>query len=140
MSNVISILGSRVSSLSAACYLFREGHNVTIYEKNKPFGGRATQLNHQGYKFDIGRSWHWMSDVFERFFADFDRTASDYYTLSKLDPGTPTQTAFLRHKIKCKKVPDLFFTEQHTVPCPDVPLALISDKIAAESISKHCGS
>ena len=87
MSQIISILGSGFSSLSAACYLSREGHDVTIYEKNKTFGGRATQMIHKGYKFDIGPSWYWMPDVFERFFGDFDQKVSDYYTLTKLDPG-----------------------------------------------------
>jgi phytoene desaturase len=87
MSQIISILGSGFSSLSAACYLSREGHDVTIYEKNKTFGGRATQLIHQGHKFDIGPSWYWMPDVFERFFADFGQEVSDYYKLTKLDPG-----------------------------------------------------
>src|SRR5690606_130767 len=31
--------------------------------------------------------WYWMPDVFERFFADFGRKVSDYYSLEKLSPG-----------------------------------------------------
>ena len=48
-----------------------------------------------------------------------------------------TQTAFLRPKIKSKKVANLFFTGQLTVPGPGVPPALISGKIAAESVMRH---
>ena len=40
------------------------------------------------------------------------------------------QTAFLRPKIKSKKVKNLFFTGQLTVPGPGVPPSLISGKIS----------
>jgi phytoene desaturase len=49
-----------------------------------------------------------------------------------------TQTAFLRPKIKSKKVGNLYFTGQLTVPGPGVPPALISGKIASDKISKEC--
>lgn len=35
----------------------------------------------------MGPSWYWMPDVFERFFNRFGHTSSDYYALTKLDPG-----------------------------------------------------
>ncbi|MFT5920082.1 MAG: phytoene desaturase, partial [Granulosicoccus sp.] len=87
MSKTIGILGSGFSSLSAACYLAKSGHQVTIYEKNESFGGRARQLHHEGFVFDIGPTWYWMPDVFERFFSDFGKQVSDYYDLEQLDPG-----------------------------------------------------
>ena len=34
MKKNIKIIGSGFSSLSAACYLAKAGHDVTIYEKN----------------------------------------------------------------------------------------------------------
>ena len=51
--------------------------------------------------------------------------------------NTLFQTAFLRPKIKSKKVNNLFFTGQLTVPGPGVPPALISGKIAASLILKN---
>ena len=83
----IKIIGSGFSSLSAACYLAKDGFNVTVYEKNESVGGRARQLKKDGFTFDMGPSWYWMPDVFERFFADFDKKPSDYYQLIKLDPA-----------------------------------------------------
>ena len=50
-------------------------------------GGRARQFKAKGYTFDMGPSWYWMPDVFERFFNRFNKKASDYYELKKLDPG-----------------------------------------------------
>ena len=76
-----------ISSLSAACYLAKEGYNVSIFEKNKTVGGRARQLIKDGFTFDIGPSWYWMPDIFEKFFNDFNKSTSDYYVLDKLSPA-----------------------------------------------------
>lgn len=87
MGKKISIIGSGFSSLAASCYLAKEGHDVTIYEKNASIGGRARQFKKEGFTFDMGPSWYWMPDVFERFFADFNKKPSDYYALEKLSPA-----------------------------------------------------
>jgi phytoene desaturase len=83
----IAIIGSGFSSLAAACYLAKAGNEVTIYEKNETIGGRARQLKKEGFTFDIGPTWYWMPDVFERFFSDFNKKPSDYYELIKLSPA-----------------------------------------------------
>jgi len=83
----VIILGSGFSSLSAACYLAKAGNDVTIFEKNDTIGGRARQLKKDGFTFDIGPTWYWMPDVFDRFFSDFNKKPSDYYTLEKLNPA-----------------------------------------------------
>jgi phytoene desaturase len=87
MKKDIKIIGSGFSALSAACYLAKKGHQVTVYEKNDSIGGRARQLKQDGFTFDMGPSWYWMPDVFERFFGDFDKKTSDYYELIKLSPA-----------------------------------------------------
>ena len=48
--------------------------------------------------------------------------------------NTLMQTAFLRPKLKSKKVKNLFFTGQLTVPGPGVPPALISGKLVASLV------
>ncbi len=87
MKKSIQIIGSGFSSLSAACYLAKSGHKVSIFEKNSDVGGRAGQLKKEGFTFDIGPSWYWMPDVFDRFFKDFGKKTSDYYKIDKLDPA-----------------------------------------------------
>ena len=87
MSKKIIIIGSGFSSLSAATYLSKYGYQVTILEKNKSFGGRARKFNADGFTFDMGPSWYWMPDVFERFFNDFGKKVKDYYSLKKLNPA-----------------------------------------------------
>ncbi|MGB2398536.1 MAG: phytoene desaturase family protein [Flavobacteriaceae bacterium] len=49
--------------------------------------------------------------------------------------NTLMQTAFLRPKLKSKKVENLYFTGQLTVPGPGVPPSLISGKIVASLVS-----
>ena len=51
--------------------------------------------------------------------------------------NTLLQTAFLRPKLKSKKVKNLYFTGQLTVPGPGVPPALISGKLVSELIQKN---
>ena len=87
MKKKVFIIGSGFSSLSAACYLSKNNYDVSVYEKNRTLGGRATQFKAKGFTFDMGPSWYWMPDVFERFFNDFGKTRSDFYTIKKLDPG-----------------------------------------------------
>ena len=87
MSKKVVIIGSGFSSLSASCYLAKAGFDVAIYEKNETVGGRARQLVRDGFTFDIGPSWYWMPDIFERFFNDFGKSTADYYELDKLSPA-----------------------------------------------------
>ena len=83
----VIVIGSGFSSLSASCYLAKAGYNVEMFEKNATVGGRARQLVKEGFTFDIGPSWYWMPDIFEKFFGDFGKSTSDFYQLDKLDPA-----------------------------------------------------
>jgi len=83
----VVVIGSGFAGLSAACLLAKAGFKVTILEKNKQPGGRAGVWQQDGFTFDMGPSWYWMPDVFENFFALFDKKPSDYYELKRLDPG-----------------------------------------------------
>ncbi len=87
MSKKVAIIGSGFSALAASCYLSKEGFQVDVYEKNSTVGGRARQMIKQGFTFDMGPSWYWMPDIFERFFKDFGKSTSDYYELDRLSPA-----------------------------------------------------
>ncbi|WP_299061067.1 NAD(P)/FAD-dependent oxidoreductase [uncultured Polaribacter sp.] len=115
MSKNIYIIGSGFSALSASCYLAKEGYNVTVLEKNDTLGGRARQFKKDGFTFDIGPSWYWMPDVFERFFADFGKKPSDYYTLDKLNPGYEVYfgaQSSMKISSELKEIYDLFEKEE----------------------------
>ena len=84
----IAVIGSGFAGLSAASYLAKYGYKVQIFEKNNDLGGRARKFTtHNGFSFDMGPSWYWMPEVFERYFADFNASTADFYTLIKLNPA-----------------------------------------------------
>ncbi|NHN64147.1 phytoene desaturase [Haloarcula sp. JP-Z28] len=82
----VTVVGGGIGGLSAACYLADADANVSLLEKNEQLGGRASRLEVDGFRFDMGPSWYLMPDVFERFFAYFGKEPRDYYNLQRLDP------------------------------------------------------
>lgn len=70
------------------------------------------------------------------FIEDYNAYKGNAYGMA----NTLLQTAFLRPKLKSKKVKNLYFTGQLTVPGPGVPPALISGKLVSELINKSFSS
>lgn len=81
------VIGSGFAGMSAATFLAKAGWQVTVLEKHNQPGGRARQLQTNGFTFDMGPSWYWMPDIFERYFQQFGKKVSDYYELKRLDPS-----------------------------------------------------
>jgi phytoene desaturase len=67
------------------------------------------------------------------FKADYNSFKGNAYGLA----NTLRQTAILKPSIKSKKVKNLFYTGQLTVPGPGVPPSLISGKVVAQEIEKE---
>ena len=116
----VIIIGSGFSSLASACYMAKAGYEVTVLEKNEQIGGRASMLEIEGFKFDMGPSWYWMPDVFEKFFGDFGKKVSEYYQLEKLSPAYR-----------------VYFGEKDLIDIEDEPEKIIS---TFESIEKGSGA
>lgn len=83
----IVVIGAGFSGLSCACHLAKLGYKVTLLEKNSEPGGRARTFSEKGFTWDMGPSWYWMPDVFEKFFSEFGKKVSEYYHLDRLDPS-----------------------------------------------------
>lgn len=67
------------------------------------------------------------------FIADYNAYKGNAYGMA----NTLLQTAFLKPKMKSKKIDNLFYTGQLTVPGPGMPPAIISGKMAANLTKKH---
>ncbi len=87
MKKKVVVIGSGFAGLSAATQLADNGFDVTVLEKNESPGGRARVFESEGFRFDMGPSWYWMPDVFDRYFETFGRKTTDYYDLVRLDPS-----------------------------------------------------
>ncbi|MCX8200903.1 MAG: FAD-dependent oxidoreductase, partial [Candidatus Caldarchaeum sp.] len=81
------VVGAGVGGLATAALLAKDGHEVTVVEKNENVGGRAGVFSRDGFTFDMGPTWYLMPELFDRFFAEFDRKTSDFYNLYRLDPS-----------------------------------------------------
>ena len=75
----------------------------------------------------------WESFSINDFVKEYHSYGGNAYGLA----NTLFQTHYFRPKIKSKKVQNLYFCGQLTVPGPGVPPSIISGKIASELIVKH---
>ena len=67
MAKKVIVIGAGFSGLAAASCLAKEGYQVTLLEKNDIPGGRARKFEAEGFTFDMGPSWYWMPDIFEKY-------------------------------------------------------------------------
>lgn len=86
-SKKVIVIGAGFAGLSTASFLAKMGWDVTVIEKHDLPGGRARKFTAEGFTFDMGPSWYWMPDIFERYFDAFGKKVSDYYALKRLDPS-----------------------------------------------------
>jgi len=89
---------------------------------------RLEKLTDQKIKKDI---LFYKSYCLNDFIKDYNSYKGNAYGLA----NTLFQTAFLKPKLKSKKVKNLYFTGQLTVPGPGVPPSIISGKIVSKLIN-----
>ncbi len=83
----VVVIGGGFGGLGTACLLAKDGHPVTLLEKNDQLGGRAGVLHDQGFTWDMGPSWYLMPDVFEQFFEELGERVEDHLRLKRLLPS-----------------------------------------------------
>ena len=87
MNRTAIVIGSGFAGTAAATTLASKGYAVTLLEKNAQPGGRARTWQKDGFTFDMGPSWYWMPEVFERYFQRFGHNVAQRYDLVRLDPS-----------------------------------------------------
>lgn len=86
-SKTISIIWGWIGGLATAVLLAKDGHNVSVYEKNECLWGRASIFSEKGYTFDMGPSRYLMPDLFEKFFKEIGEDINDHLDLAQLSPS-----------------------------------------------------
>ena len=66
--------------------LAARGHKVILFDKNPWLGGKAAQLEQDGFRFDMGPTILTVPHVLERVFTEAGRNMADYLDLRRLDP------------------------------------------------------
>ncbi|MEM7114771.1 MAG: phytoene desaturase family protein [Chloroflexota bacterium] len=82
------VIGAGIGGLATAVRLAAAGKKVVVYEKNGRVGGKMSQLESNGFRWDTGPSVITMRHVFEDLFATAGRNLEDYLTLEPVDPLT----------------------------------------------------
>lgn len=91
---------------------------------------RLERITNQSVKEDILFSHSYALSDFTK---DYNAYKGNAYGLA----NTLTQTAFMKPKMQNKKISNLFYTGQLTVPGPGVPPAIISGKIVANLADEY---
>ena len=85
-SKPIGIIGGGLGGLAAACTLAARGYQVVLFEANPWLGGKAAQLNEQGFRFDMGPTILTLPSVLRRIFDESGRRLGDYLEMVRLEP------------------------------------------------------
>ena len=86
MKEKVIIIGAGMGGLSAAIRLLLAGYQVEIYEKNQTPGGKMSQIQAQGYTFDVGPTIVMMPDLYRQPFELAGKNPDDYFRLKRLEP------------------------------------------------------
>ncbi|MHC4839781.1 MAG: phytoene desaturase family protein [Planctomycetota bacterium] len=82
----IAIIGGGLGGLATAVRLSASGHEVTLCEGSKTFGGKMNHWHSNGFTFDTGPSLITMPEVFRETFKAADERMEDHLELVRLDP------------------------------------------------------
>jgi phytoene desaturase len=88
MSKHIVIIGAGLGGLSAAIHLAAAGQHVTVLERNAYVGGKAGQVEIDGYRWDTGPTVITLQPLLADLFAAAGCRLQDYLTLVPIDPLT----------------------------------------------------
>ena len=119
------IIGSGIAGIAAAVRLQNKGFQVTVLEKNNYPGGKLTQINGQGFRFDAGPSLFTMPHLVTELFEISGKKATDYFNYEQLD-------------VLCN-----YFYEDGTRIAANADTAIFADEMArkttdsADKIIKH---
>lgn len=81
-----AVIGSGIAGLAAAIRLQQQGFAVTVFEKNATAGGKMSELNANGFRFDKGPTVLTKPEYVEELFELCGKRASDRWNYQAVDP------------------------------------------------------
>lgn len=131
MNEKIAVIGAGISGLATAYWLYKDGFDVTVFEKNSVAGGSMVSVVHNNFLFDAGPNSglettplirQLVEDVgLEYEFIYANREANKRYILKNniLHPLPMSPTAFLKTKLFSAKAKLRLFAEPFVPPSKD---------------------
>lgn len=80
-----AVIGSGVGGLAIATRLALKGYKVTVYEQNDHSGGKISEINAGGYRFDTGPSLLTLPELTDQLFRLAGKKREDYFHYSRLE-------------------------------------------------------
>jgi phytoene desaturase len=84
MEKRIGIIGAGLGGLSAAIRLANSGFSVNVYEQNLQPGGKANQINENGFRFDTGPTLLTMPFIIEELFDESNERLENFLDIIQL--------------------------------------------------------
>ncbi|WP_375584399.1 1-hydroxycarotenoid 3,4-desaturase CrtD [Cyclobacterium xiamenense] len=84
MNNQAIIIGSGIAGLAASIRLANKGYQVQVFEANAYPGGKLSEINLDGYRFDAGPSLFTLPEQVDELFTLSGKNPSDYFKYQKL--------------------------------------------------------
>ena len=81
----IAVIGSGIGGLAIACRLAAKGHEVSVFEKNELPGGKISEINEEGYRFDTGPSLFTLPELVEELYIASGETVPSTFAYKKLE-------------------------------------------------------
>ncbi|TSD64116.1 phytoene desaturase [Inquilinus sp. KBS0705] len=79
------IIGAGIAGIATAIRLTVNGYQVDVFEANAYPGGKLSQIEHDGYRFDAGPSLFTMPQYVNELFELAGKDPADYFSYQKLD-------------------------------------------------------
>ncbi len=85
-SKTCAVIGAGPAGLASAIRMANKGYQVTVFEANAKAGGKLTQSEEKGYRFDMGPSVFTMPHFVDELYHLSGKNPRDYYDYISLDP------------------------------------------------------
>jgi len=79
------VIGSGIAGLAVALRLKKKGFDVTVFESNSYPGGKISNLEMEGFRFDTGPSLFTLPNLIDEIFQLFDENPIDHFSYSRRD-------------------------------------------------------
>ncbi len=81
----VIIIGSGIAGIASAIRLRVKGYEVTVFEANDYAGGKLSQIEGKGYRFDAGPSLFTLPNLVEELFMLANKKPDKYFKYNRLD-------------------------------------------------------
>ena len=79
------IIGAGIAGIASAIRMAVKGFDVEVFEANEHAGGKLSQIEMDGFRFDAGPSLFTMPQYVDELFTLADKNSEDYFQYDKLD-------------------------------------------------------